>query len=162
MTVKINIELILQIRDDAELTAMARVIEDAQRQAWWQGFGPDWDKARFSAYMLREAGFGRVAEAKEGAEATAAVEAAAEEFLRVDREPCECRRSPFDKHTINPPCSTRREVTARIRTALGAAAPHLFAGVLELMADPEHYDSYGPSEGYVSVENLRKAIAGAA
>jgi len=27
-----------------------------------------------------------------------------------------------------------------------------------LMADPEHYDSQGPSEGYVSVENLIKAV----
>lgn len=61
MTVKITKELILQIRDDAELTAMARVIESAQREAWWQGFGSDWDKARVSAYMLRAAGFGGVA-----------------------------------------------------------------------------------------------------
>jgi hypothetical protein len=64
MTVRITDELILQIRDDEELTAMARVIEGAQRQAWWQGFGSDWDKARVSAYMLREAGFGRTAEAQ--------------------------------------------------------------------------------------------------
>lgn len=58
MTVKITPELILQIRDDAELTEMARVIEGAHREAWWQGFGSDWDKARISAYMLRAAGFG--------------------------------------------------------------------------------------------------------
>ena len=88
----------------------------------------------------------------------AAVDAAVEEFLRTDREPCECRRSPLDKHTVNPPCSTRREVTVQMRAALEAAVPHLFAGVLELMEDPEHYDSRGPSEGYVSVENLCKAI----
>ncbi|HEX9227570.1 MAG TPA: hypothetical protein VF885_13080 [Arthrobacter sp.] len=62
MSIKITRELILQIRDDAELTAMARVIESAQREAWWQGFGSDWDKARVSAYMLREAGFGLVGE----------------------------------------------------------------------------------------------------
>lgn len=61
MTVKITHQLILQIRDDAELTAMARVIEGAQKEATWQGFGSDWDKARFSAYLLREAGFGLVA-----------------------------------------------------------------------------------------------------
>lgn len=60
MTVRITHELILQIRDDEELTAMARVIEEGHKQAWWQGFGGDWDKARVSAYMLREAGFGRV------------------------------------------------------------------------------------------------------
>lgn len=65
MTVKITLELINQIRDDAELTAMARVIEGAQREAWWQGFGSDWDKARFSAYMLRAAGFGLAGEATE-------------------------------------------------------------------------------------------------
>ena len=63
MTINITRELILQIRDDAELTAMARVIEGAQREAWWQGFSSDWDKARVSAYMLRAAGFGRTAEA---------------------------------------------------------------------------------------------------
>ncbi|ACL42229.1 hypothetical protein Achl_4278 (plasmid) [Pseudarthrobacter chlorophenolicus A6] len=62
MTVQITNDLILQIRDDEELTAMARVIEDAHRQAWWQGFGSDWDKARVSAYMLRAAGFGRTGE----------------------------------------------------------------------------------------------------
>lgn len=160
MTVKITQELILQIRDDAELTAMARVIEPAQREAWWQGFGSDWDKARFSAYQLRAAGFGRVVKAEESEEANAGLDAATEEFLRADREPCECRRSPFDKHTVSPPCSTRRDVTTRMRTALEAAAPHLFANVAVLMEDPEHYDTYGPTEGYVSVENLRKAIAG--
>lgn len=72
MTVKITHELILQIRDDAELTAIARVIEDAQKQAWWQGFGSDWDKARFSAYMLREAGFGRLSDTQTDTAADAA------------------------------------------------------------------------------------------
>lgn len=90
----------------------------------------------------------------------AAVEAAAEEFLRLDREPCECRRSPFDKHTVNPPCSTRRQVTTQMRAAMEAATPHLLAGVAALAEDPEHYDMFGPSEGYVSVENLRKALGG--
>lgn len=60
MSIRINLELINQIRDDTELTAMARVIKAAQREAEWQGFGSDWDKARFSAYMLREAGFGLI------------------------------------------------------------------------------------------------------
>ena len=64
MSVTITRELLLEIRDDAELTAMARVIEGAQREAWWQGFGSDWDKARISAYMLRAAGFGQVADTK--------------------------------------------------------------------------------------------------
>jgi hypothetical protein len=56
--VRLDIALINEIRDDEELTAMARIIEAAQREAWWQGFGSDWDKARFSAYMLRRGGFG--------------------------------------------------------------------------------------------------------
>jgi hypothetical protein len=47
-----------------------------------------------------------------------------------------------------------------VRKILTAAAPHMFAEILALMEDPEHYDSQGPSEGYVSVENLRKAIEG--
>lgn len=46
------------------------------------------------------------------------------------------------------------------RKALSAAAPHLLAPILSLMADPEHYEIRGPHEGYVSVENLRKAIEG--
>jgi hypothetical protein len=91
---------------------------------------------------------------------TSAVDAATEEFLRADRDACECRRSPFDKHDVNPPCSTRRDVRTRMQAALEAAAPHLFAGVVALMDDPEHYDYYGPSDGYVSVENLRKVIPG--
>ena len=64
MSVTITRGLLLEIRDDAELTAMARVIEGAQREAWWQGFGSDWDKARISAYMLRAAGFGLVDDTK--------------------------------------------------------------------------------------------------
>jgi hypothetical protein len=62
VSVKITIALINEIRDDAELTAMARVIEGAQREYRWQGFDSDLDKARFSAYQLRAAGFGRLAE----------------------------------------------------------------------------------------------------
>lgn len=58
--VKIDRALINEIRDDEELTAMARIIESAQRESAWQGFGSDWDKARFSAYMLRRGGFGVV------------------------------------------------------------------------------------------------------
>jgi hypothetical protein len=61
--VTIDRSLINEIRDDEELTAMARIIEGAQREAWFQGFGSDWDKARFSAYLLRRGGFGAVAPA---------------------------------------------------------------------------------------------------
>ncbi|WP_354214583.1 hypothetical protein [Arthrobacter sp. UYCo732] len=85
--------------------------------------------------------------------------AATDEFLRLDRKPCECRRSPFDKHTVNPPCQTRRHTTDQIRRALEAAAPLLFAPVIALMEDPEHYESRGPHDGYVSVENLRLVIS---
>lgn len=56
--VVIDRDLINEIREDEELTAMARIIEGAQREAWFQGFGSDWDKARFSAYLLRRKGFG--------------------------------------------------------------------------------------------------------
>lgn len=48
-----------------------------------------------------------------------------------------------------------------------AAAPSTVAGLLAvverveaLMADPEHYETQGPHDGYVSVENLRAAING--
>lgn len=51
---------------------------------------------------------------------------------------------------------------AVVRKILNAAAPHLLAPILSLMADPEHFDAQGSSAGYVSVENLRKAIEGAA
>lgn len=87
MTVQITDALILQIRDDEELTAMARVIEDAQRQAWWQGFGSDWDKARVSAYLLREAGFGRVP----GTDAHAAALVQPEDVPEDERHTSWCR-----------------------------------------------------------------------
>lgn len=51
--VKIDRALINEIKDDEELTAMASIIEGAQLEAWFQDFGSDWDKARFSAYLLR-------------------------------------------------------------------------------------------------------------
>jgi len=35
----------------------------------------------------------------------------------------------------------------------------VFGAIRKLMNDPEHYDSQGPSLGYVSVENL-KAVMG--
>jgi len=53
---KINIALINEIRDDASLTAVARVIVEAMRESRWQGFASEWDGARVAAYMLRESG----------------------------------------------------------------------------------------------------------
>lgn len=53
---EITIALINEIRDDAALTAAARVIVEAHAESRWQGFGSDWDGARIAAYMLREAG----------------------------------------------------------------------------------------------------------
>ena len=50
------------------------------------------------------------------------------------------------------------EMRETVRIALEAAAPHMMAPILALMADPEHYDSQGPSNGYVSVDNLRAAM----
>jgi len=55
-TPDITIALINEIRDDAELTAAARIIVEAQKESRWQGFGSEWDQARFAAYMLRDAG----------------------------------------------------------------------------------------------------------
>lgn len=65
----ITIALINEIRDDEELTAMVRVMESARQEARWQGFGSDWDMARFSACMLRQAGFGATAAAGPAGEA---------------------------------------------------------------------------------------------
>jgi len=55
-TPDITIALISEIRDDAELTAAARVIVQAHKESQWQGFGSEWDQARIAAYMLRDAG----------------------------------------------------------------------------------------------------------
>jgi hypothetical protein len=87
MTVKITDALILQIRDDEELTAMARVIEEGHQQAWWQGFGSDWDKARVSAYLLREAGFGRLP----GTDAEAAAPVQPEDLPEDEQHTAWCR-----------------------------------------------------------------------
>jgi hypothetical protein len=59
----------------------------------------------------------------------AAVEAAADLIVQGDMGDCECRRSPYDKHDVNPPCSTRRRATRIARAALEAAAPHMLAQV---------------------------------
>lgn len=45
-----------------------------------------------------------------------------------------------------------------MRAALEAVAPYMLAPIRALMEDPEHYDTQGPSAGYVSVDNLRAAI----
>ena len=55
----------------------------------------------------------------------AAVEAAAGLIVQGDMGDCECRRSPYDKHDVNPPCSTRRRAIRVARAALEAAAPHM-------------------------------------
>lgn len=51
----------------------------------------------------------------------AQVIAASEVLLADDSGPCECRRSPFDKHNVNPPCSTRRHAE-KLAEAMFAAA----------------------------------------
>lgn len=56
-----------------------------------------------------------------------AVQAAAEIILQGDTSLCECRHSPFDKHDVNPPCSTRKWATVKARRSLEAAAPFLLA-----------------------------------
>ncbi len=37
-------------------------------------------------------------------------------------------------------------------------SPRVLTAVCALMEDPEHYDSQGPSSGYVSVDKLRDAL----
>jgi len=64
-----------------------------------------------------------------------AVEAAAAIIVQGDRGACECRRSIFDKHDVNPPCSTRSQAIRSARAALEAAAPHIMAQALEEAAD---------------------------
>jgi hypothetical protein len=55
--------------------------------------------------------------------------AASEVLLADDSGPCECRRSPFDKHNVNPPCSTRRHAEmlaeAMLEAARAAAPTHM-------------------------------------
>jgi hypothetical protein len=121
MTVKINIELINQIRDDAELTAMARVIEDAQRQAWWQGFGSDWDKARISAYMLRAAGFGLVGDTKEEADEVAVGEqdaATSPACLQADDRPDDERHAAWCRGGHEGRCRRGRLIGTEKQAAL--------------------------------------------
>ena len=64
-----------------------------------------------------------------------AVEAAADIIVQGDRGACECRRSMFDKHDVNPPCSTRRNALRVARAALEAAAPYIRADALLDAAD---------------------------
>lgn len=64
-----------------------------------------------------------------------AVEAAVEAFLKDDASYCECRHSTLDKHDVNPPCSTRKRVTAQMASALKAALPLISKSAMEsLMA----------------------------
>lgn len=50
-----------------------------------------------------------------------AVNAAADVITQGDVSACECRRSIFDKHDVNPPCSTRRRAEMTALRALQAA-----------------------------------------
>jgi len=60
-----------------------------------------------------------------------AVEKAADLIVQGNTDYCECRRSPFDKHTVNPPCSTRRDAMRVARVVLEAAAGIIRAECLE-------------------------------
>lgn len=44
-----------------------------------------------------------------------------EALLGRDPSICECRRSPFDKHDVNPPCSTRKNMIEHVLTTLKMA-----------------------------------------
>ena len=51
----------------------------------------------------------------------ATVERAADILLQGDLSVCECRRSPLDKHDVNPPCSTRKAAIEKMRRVLSVA-----------------------------------------
>jgi hypothetical protein len=53
------------------------------------------------------------------------VEDAVAAILKDDRSYCECRRSPFDGHDVNPPCATRIKVTEHVTLTLEIATAHL-------------------------------------
>lgn len=55
------------------------------------------------------------------------VDTIVETLLGLDSAVCECRRSPFDKHDVNPPCSTRRDMEYHVLLTLNLAAPHFHA-----------------------------------
>lgn len=52
------------------------------------------------------------------------VEEAVDAILKGDKSYCECRRSPFDGHDVNPPCGTRIKVTEQVTLTLEIAAQH--------------------------------------
>lgn len=58
------------------------------------------------------------------------IEDAVRAILKGDGSYCECRRSPFDGHTYNPPCETLVRVTAQVRLTLEIALPHVEEGRL--------------------------------
>jgi hypothetical protein len=51
-------------------------------------------------------------------------------LLKDDRSYCECRRSPFDGHDVNPPCETRIRVTKQVELTLEMAFPRVETGRL--------------------------------
>jgi hypothetical protein len=59
------------------------------------------------------------------------IKQAAEILLHGDLSYCECRRSPFDKHDVYPPCSSRRQALDKAERILEAAAPVIRAQALE-------------------------------
>ena len=63
------------------------------------------------------------------------VDAMAEIILQGDMDVCICRRSPFDKHDINPPCPKRQWALGKARRVLEAAAPFLRSQALEDAAE---------------------------
>lgn len=52
-----------------------------------------------------------------------------EQLLKDDSSYCDCRRSPFDKHTVNPPCQTRNEMTKTVRKVVELTTPHILGKV---------------------------------
>lgn len=79
---------------------------------------------------------------------------AEEECWCIECEYWGCERGPDCEDDPNP--TTVAYLLAELRKAHEA-----LARVETLTLDPEHYDSRGPSNGYVSVDDIRAAVAAA-
>jgi hypothetical protein len=73
------------------------------------------------------------------------VEEAVAAILKDDRSYCDCRRSPFDGHDVNPPCETRIRVTEQVRLTLEIAEPYMQRGEPEIPKSKPQWAIFGAS-----------------
>lgn len=73
------------------------------------------------------------------------VEEAVTAILKADQSYCECRRSPFDGHTYNPPCETRVRVTEQVLLTLGIAESYLQKSSSEINISKPQWAIFGAS-----------------